>query len=482
MTSIQELPNELLEKIFYEADVQNTTRSQQVSKQFHDVIVVSALIQYKIALINEGFEDRTHSPEGRSIGERLDSLRSRRSAWRMLQPTARRKITIPRYSLHLETRSHFAWADGLNAKQLHVLQIPSVYRGLQEKEWVVKLPGVRLVDERFAAMEPDEDLLAIDTNSDEQWFISLRSLTTGEDHPDARIPELPPIVIGHLGGLGRLSVSGNYLALDRFEDRGDYRYLHIYNWKTGELLFLCDGQYEPFELIDQYVLIAHSSVDGEFTVVSVIDLPTLSPILDPNQYTIGWETGYTEYERIALAQYCLPTNSGSTHRIHVASHPRPPKSRAPTTPIFYPDPLCYQDYRIVIIEMSEHSLVVPWSSILRIICSRDALGATLAQCLNWEELAPEGFRVMPRNDETPLPSVKGVSALNMRRGEAGPLDVRLYDHDSLKSFVRRMEKAVFDESDFEYEVLMLGDDGVVLGQVPKAQDYEAECEYHILSF
>ncbi|KAH8107703.1 hypothetical protein BXZ70DRAFT_6237 [Cristinia sonorae] len=270
MASFQGLPNELLESILLEADIQSIARCRQVSKTLGEIITNSKPIQYKIELAIDGFEDGPADfPWGTS--ERLDALRSRRLAWAKMQPMALRVINARTPKWQMASRNHITWID--DAAKFHVLQIPSVFRGIPEREWVIEPGVVNMVAADDAAVDPDEDLLVVlEKRGIRNWVLSLRSLSTGEYHPEAERSEIPvnDMYGSRTNGNG-VRVFRDYMGIHfQCETTGK---LEIYNWRTGKLI-LNLAMKPPFGYVflsEEYLLIPHTDAEGGILSVFQID-------------------------------------------------------------------------------------------------------------------------------------------------------------------------------------------------------------------
>ncbi|KAH8092497.1 hypothetical protein BXZ70DRAFT_1010814 [Cristinia sonorae] len=472
MATLQDLPHELLEKILLQADAPTITLCRLVCTAFTEVIRDSTAIQYKLELAINGYEDGTLN--GWSTAEKLEALRSRRSACVAVQPTTIRTINITHEILF--TRGHFAWIS--KEDEFHVLQLPSAFRGIPAKEWAVKGPIVDVITQNRTAMDPDEDILAVAEYREgerEFWVISLRSLTTGDYHPQAKNRELASIRAGFASGLD-LTVWRDYVGIDHFEDRGDYTYIYIYNWKTGERLLALDAKPIAYTFVsDQYMLLAHSDYHSAEATVSVIHLPSL-----PCEGSHKMMTSLTELEPLSTVQLRLPDCECPSSGLYIAATPARPWQKLSTA--FHPsDPedqgvvihMSYYDWRINDFKDQKRStLIVPWSAIQRgIQTGQDEQ----KKRLEWNEWGPKDTAFIPSTRGKPFPRVRGMGSTVLRQvSSVSSLD----DLKPLTSLNRHVNLALSDRGQSrEYNVEALGDDYIIT-----SESNNSSSEYHILSF
>ncbi|KAH8101760.1 hypothetical protein BXZ70DRAFT_1007009 [Cristinia sonorae] len=479
MGAILDLPNEILEKILLQTDL--TTISQcryisKVSKAFNEVISGSISILYKLELAVDGFQDG--NIDGMNVAERLEALRSRRSAWAAMQPAFKRKITMGRHALVDITRGHFAWLD--DEKALHVLQIPSVFRGIPEKEWVVQgaVGGILANARSRASMDPDEDILLIAEHRRDlnRWVLSIRSLTTGEHRPEAEEADLPSF-IADWGAELKPTVYRDYVGLEYVEDKdyNDEFYRYIYNWKTGEVLLSLYGDAVDFTFVsEEYLLVLLANPKSGYAypeaAISVIHLPTFAPTAHSRRVM----TDLSQLQKIATVQLVLP--DCEHHDLAYAQYRGCKITAAPTRPwqrlraTFHP--AVPGDQNIVIhtgcYGEEGCALILPWSAIRQGIEKGREEQRSL---LKWPEWGPRGvapFRRISTLDKLfTLPWSKGLAVAGSSQINLGPL----------LSMEYRVRVALSDHGPGKkYGIRGFGDDCII------AFDSNTETEYYILAF
>ena len=134
------------------------------------------------------------------------------------------------------------------------------------------------------------------------WLISLRSLLTGQEHPEATKPQLLVYIgneiIDSRVGAG-IHVHGDYVSV-HIEVVDLLQCLQVYNWRSGERVLvndLCpcylhsgsrckchcqkiisDSAFAGAFLTDQYLLLAHrSQSQKKLFSLTIIDMGTVKP-------------------------------------------------------------------------------------------------------------------------------------------------------------------------------------------------------------
>ncbi|KAH8102114.1 hypothetical protein BXZ70DRAFT_54128 [Cristinia sonorae] len=402
MASIQDLPNELLEKILLSADLQSVSRCLQVSKTLNGVVTGSTAIQYKLELALEGLQDGL---TGRwSTSERLQALRDRREAWKTMKPTSIHVFLAHAVPWRTTTRSHVTWTD-LDSRQFHVLQIPSAHRRIPEKEWVIEESIINTLRAEDLVYDPDQDLLAMleasHHGADLNWVLALRSLTTGQPHPKAPSPVLPTnIDISHwdISGSGVL-LFGDYVGA---HTQGFAKRFVLYNWKTGrELLNIASSEAFCYAFLShQYLLIPHAGLDQDCKTVmlSVIDLGSL-PFRDE---MIGIE----DLASLSVCRLALPEMGGLPFGpFQLGTSVSPPRPWHMLDVPFSPDS---KDGMISITAHYDNgetpTVVIPLSVILRCIESGKPF-------FSWEEWGPTNSRLVSAEYIDMLPQANEMTAV-----------------------------------------------------------------------
>ncbi|KAH8077898.1 hypothetical protein BXZ70DRAFT_693506 [Cristinia sonorae] len=430
MTTIHDLPNELLEKILLKGEVRSIAQCRSVSKLFHEVITNSTAIQYKIELAVDGFQDGP--PGGMSVSERLQALRNRRLAWSTLSPSGTRIITARKAHWICEASGHIAWLD--EDLKLHVWEVPSVFRGIKGKEWVVSSPHVdfdRAVD---VAMDPDEDVLVVIQDQGTSRMLILLSLTTGDYHPCAQkvepIPERP-----HESVKVHVGIFQDYLGVMHSlrEDGGlmKKQVLIVTNWKTGDTLLALEDATLAFTFAPgPYLLILYAQRPDINASLCVIDLSALSP------QAVNSGTILAKALRIlgpsATAQLMLPTGNNESAFILVSILPLP-SSQPPSRAAFYAG-----EDRATVFRLQSSSgqllFTVPWKSIiggLTKVQRQPELGGRL----DWHDWAPKGSAPIRNPTPKSYPALQGMPAFLRRDTSVS----HMYSFEPLVSLVSRME-------------------------------------------
>ncbi|KAH8093256.1 hypothetical protein BXZ70DRAFT_949644 [Cristinia sonorae] len=274
MSSLQDLPHELIERIFLEADAETIARCRQVCRHLNLVATQSIAVQYKAELGMVGFEDGPS--EGLTPAERLERLQRRKAAWREMKPSNTRVITAHKAWWKTVYGDHMLWVSSpkLAEKKLHVLRIPSVIRGIAEKEWSFDI-DTNLDKLDAITMDPAQNLVILPQNDG----LSVRCMSTGVPHPSAVAPELPlDLGLGELNSrdIENMAVSENYVGATVVLDTTQRikQAVVIFDWKSGNKLLQLEETSLNIGfafLTNQYLLLAHLSAKGS-VVLSVIDI------------------------------------------------------------------------------------------------------------------------------------------------------------------------------------------------------------------
>lgn len=126
----------------------------QVCRLFGSIIQDNAVLQYKIELVVAGMDDGPPSTLGPA--ERLQMLKRHQEAWRTLGFSDETTIPMLRGEVWELYGGVLAQARGPQA--LSFRQLPSVLRGVQEKEWSLEDLGFEIRD---FGMDPSQELLVV---------------------------------------------------------------------------------------------------------------------------------------------------------------------------------------------------------------------------------------------------------------------------------------------------------------------------------
>jgi len=180
---MQSLPNEILELILFCTDAQDLVRCFQVSQRFSDLISDSISLQYKIELALNGMVDGPSG--GMNVSERLQALRTRKTAWASQQFAGTRTFTVSQYEWAF-TGTHFAHLKLQTSLELEIIQIPCNISGITESSWTLPIAVSSEQIVQGFTIDGSQDLLVLIKGRRElEWTMEARSLATGYRHPDA---------------------------------------------------------------------------------------------------------------------------------------------------------------------------------------------------------------------------------------------------------------------------------------------------------
>lgn len=114
----------------------------------------TASAQYSIELAATGMEDGPPSSIG--AADRLDKLRRHRAAWDELKWAQNKSVPMSTGQVWELYGNVLAQAQG--DRTIIFRQLPSRYRGIEEREWTISNLGF---DIRDFGMEPSQDLLVL---------------------------------------------------------------------------------------------------------------------------------------------------------------------------------------------------------------------------------------------------------------------------------------------------------------------------------
>ncbi|KAH8102241.1 hypothetical protein BXZ70DRAFT_63061 [Cristinia sonorae] len=419
MSPLYSLPTELLEKILLTADLQTIARCQQVSTLFREVICKSTSITYRIELAINGCYDGNAG--GWTIVQRLEALRNRRKAYITMNPTARRVVKGRHLPWRKMISGYFTWTD-LEGR-LHILQVPSVFRGIPEEEWVIDGSIVDTVHAIDLYIDPDENLLVIlERKTRYDWQVSIRSFRTGEPHPEARLSELPiniKVSSWDIFG-GGVMTYGDYVGA---HTQGGLKQFVLLNWRTGQTILHIKSRHAfcyAF-LSDRYLLIPHACADPDpnNVILSLIDL-TKAPLNG------GKESNLVELPTVTILQFELPFMCNET-LLRLETTQCPPRHRRKQRVPFSPggDDLIALTFRYNTEEQPLSTLLFPISRLLKWV-GDDAPPGVLNTSICWNCWGSEGSRLLA---DTSLDFVNGMMALLGGSRWIEDLDAPLYLYD-----------------------------------------------------
>ncbi|KAH8101212.1 hypothetical protein BXZ70DRAFT_1007600 [Cristinia sonorae] len=414
-SSIDDIPNEILEKILLQTDLQGIGRCRQACKRLNELVGNSTLIQYFLELAINGLVDGP--PGGLSVGERLQALRDRRKAWDTMQPTAR-KVIVSEYrrTAVLITQNHLilipqpdpsellATTQPPSPHQGVMTQIASLHRGIPDKTYAFG----PLVAEGFivkAQWDFGEDLLVIIQMKQASmiWLASIYSLrilsfATQSSHPKA-IKDT--ITLDDIRALGMPScrlrgsqVSFDYIGLELTtrDDERESRFLLVYNWKTGEFI-LCVKHAASFAFAfatEKYLLVGSiedPSIDS--ATLSVLDLSLIQKQATRENHPITLHLTSVKVEEV-VCQLQLP-NPARADMIRFDLSRRSWRAPNMQVPFHMAD-----DDRLLLISISKNgrgvTILAPLSTILQ--CIQQAEDEPRKRWFEWPEWGITGTHVL----------------------------------------------------------------------------------------
>ncbi|KAF9441511.1 hypothetical protein P691DRAFT_715119 [Macrolepiota fuliginosa MF-IS2] len=234
------LPTEILTSMCLYLGVADSYALQSVNRLFLSLYQTSVELQYalecQIACVDDN--PRCHLP----VATRLQILRDRETAWRLLKPTFRESILVPsttsthydvtrsHYVLGLRSSSSIPFADGI---QSYSIQTPI------ENSWSVVYTE-NLVD--FGCCIDECDLVAclssvVGHGSILELYLHLFQHSTGNPYPLATKPKIllcrekVPRLAHQI--MATIEVVGETIVL-AVEASASFRWMYVLNWKTGE--------------------------------------------------------------------------------------------------------------------------------------------------------------------------------------------------------------------------------------------------------
>ncbi|KAH8080705.1 hypothetical protein BXZ70DRAFT_1068404 [Cristinia sonorae] len=289
MPQFADLPDELVERIMLLTNIRTLGRVAQVSKGFKTLMDQSLAIRYKMELDSDRMVDGP--PSGLDTSTRLTRLQERRAAWKTFQPTKRIIVPHVNHWMYAFCDTHIIWRDE-DADMVRVFQIPSSFRGMEQRSWSVSVPFEDSPDEDVFEMleaDPGQDLLAlvkvIGNPDNSTAEVILRRLSNGENHPESHNPILHfTFQCPHNDDVTpTVRIGGNYIYVcaiprelpphrQRFEGDGYFaKMLVVMNWKTGEVCLDIVGEGVSCAFLDEHTLLVGHDGPQSY-VLSVLDL------------------------------------------------------------------------------------------------------------------------------------------------------------------------------------------------------------------
>ncbi|KAI8986782.1 hypothetical protein BD414DRAFT_578064 [Trametes punicea] len=279
--SLLSLPDELLVHIASQLPFADVISLHQVCSRWLDIVRSHAALQYKLELRVAGMID---NPASRQVpGERLRILREKEAAWRVLDLSDKRSLTLKHNpsgiydltggTLLLGERRQGESFTGTDA--VHTINLHSAFddRAKQRASslWSNIDLGKQVIDVGLAIQE--HDLIAVVTyqyTNDAQLLASvdihLLKHSTGQPHPAAAKSVLHFENIHYLPGHCSimLEISGDTLCflLNNYFPfiNADPVTVVIYNWKTGEPKVKQKRSYSDPTIFNSFILLSPDTI------------------------------------------------------------------------------------------------------------------------------------------------------------------------------------------------------------------------------
>lgn len=287
----------------------------------------SSVLQYTLELAITGNEDGEHSQL--SVAEKLNALRKHQRAWDKLKWNHELRHSMAGGGLWELFGNVLAQQDLTGS--LVFRQLPSRYRGIQDKEWRVK-PDPQLKVRDFG-IDPSQDLLVLveaprwrGQNPDHCYRFHLKSMSSCDKHPQAsgdgvlvHKQELPDPHLSY-----SIQVSGDHLGILFHSVEADINELIVWNWRSGHMyMHLTGDEMRSFSFLsEQHVVVA---------LVSLSPADEFNASLLVVDYTLE-SSDKKEYDEVVYSySLSLPRLSPSTLPIRFAI-------RCDPSPSWTPDP------------------------------------------------------------------------------------------------------------------------------------------------
>jgi hypothetical protein len=132
----------------------------------NEIVIESALLQYKIELVANGMVDGPPGIKGmETASSRLEALRAYAYAWDTLQPRRKTMISSALLGWNLYDLYGGVWAQAKKAAghPLTAVRLPSIVRGVEMETRTVNLSDSGML--RDFRMDPHQDLLVLVNSS-----------------------------------------------------------------------------------------------------------------------------------------------------------------------------------------------------------------------------------------------------------------------------------------------------------------------------
>ncbi|KAH7929334.1 hypothetical protein BV22DRAFT_1029582 [Leucogyrophana mollusca] len=332
--------------------------------------------------------------------DRLNALKKQQTAWNSLDWAHYQ--TVHMLEGDIWELYGGVLAQGRRSGPLGFRQLPSHYRGIEERVWGVHVPGIALRD---FTMDPSQDLLVLIDGPQLQTsardaklrtIIHLRTLAAGKPHPQA----VSSGVLVHDVDIraGRLSfaiqVCGDHVAIHFISsiDSLAEPELAVWNWKTGNLkLNVTELKEGTFAFVDnRYMLVA-----GTFESNEGLTQPRL--VVFDLEWASGEKVSIDDVEYLCAFDYPPFDRTTDTLAMSIRSDPTPVWTPHPKHPVPFTTARLHRLYVITTWvrngdDIVSYDLFVPSGSFLSHI-HRVSPGTTRRN-FDWDEWGPMGTRLM----------------------------------------------------------------------------------------
>ncbi|KAI0826523.1 hypothetical protein BC628DRAFT_1536416 [Trametes gibbosa] len=396
--TLLDLPDELLVVVASQLRFEDLVSLQQVCHRWHSVVGVNATLQYAIELRIAGKID---NPASCLVpGERLRALRAKEEAWRTIDLSDRRPLTLGHrpsgiYDLTggillLGERRHTGSHTGTDA--VHTMDLHSVFSDSTVRpRWSNIDLAKQVIDVGLAIQE--HDLIAIATYSyvnEAQLLASvdihLFKHSTGQPHPAAaksvlhfgNIRYLP----SHCGVL--LEITGDSLCflLNNYFPfiNADPVTFVVYNWKTGVPVVGQKRIYSDPTMFNSFVLLSSEMVALPIIPSNALEICQFTDELKNQPLASTSDKELTELDVPELKTVCileLPPLRALVLRMTCRCEPNPRGPSSTTTYVdtqtpFYSDPeravmVLHMHLRLPTGITRVYTMIVHRSSLLKVV-------------------------------------------------------------------------------------------------------------------
>ena len=121
-------------------------------------------LQYRTELFAAGLTD---CPSQAIVAARLEKLRAHQAAWKSLKWSQESVIVLPNYVVFENFGGVFAVGIGTYTDGIRFIQLPSVLRGIDMRDWSIQNLDFHIGD---FCMDPAADIVAVlDKRDDDMW-------------------------------------------------------------------------------------------------------------------------------------------------------------------------------------------------------------------------------------------------------------------------------------------------------------------------